>query len=184
MHGDPLGHEGEENGGHDEAVHGPMPLVGVDSREMHAVVDTLTAVLHSYIDTAVGVRAEFGASEADDDPRVRAVEEHVANLNAELYEVIHAGLGMHAALTDMFAPSEVDEDEDPTDVEDRTEQFGLDFLVTRPAGQHALTFEDVLSFIDDGGAQIVQGLVEQGFRVPEWGASQGHDDHDDHDDEE
>ncbi|WP_448631855.1 hypothetical protein [Cellulomonas soli] len=64
------GHEHDEHG-HDEhggAAHGPLPLHGVEAGELHAVVDSLAARLHSYVDTALGVRAEFGAAEADEDP--------------------------------------------------------------------------------------------------------------------
>ena len=75
---DDHGHE------HDEGAHGTEPLPGVDAAPLHAAVDQLAVALHSYVDTAVGVRAEFGAHEADEDPRVLALESRIGTLNAEL----------------------------------------------------------------------------------------------------
>ncbi|TGJ98090.1 hypothetical protein DLJ96_05695, partial [Actinotalea fermentans ATCC 43279 = JCM 9966 = DSM 3133] len=62
---------------------------------MHAAVDALAAALHEYVGTAVGVRAEFGAAEADEDPRVLALEAAIGALNAGLYDALHDSLGMH-----------------------------------------------------------------------------------------
>jgi len=74
---------------HDDLQHGSAPLPRVDPADLHAVVDALAQTLHSYVDTAVGVRAEFGAAEADEDPRVLALEARTGSLNAQLYDLLH-----------------------------------------------------------------------------------------------
>ena len=77
---------------HEDATHGPAPLGAVDPAPMHAAVDALAAALHEYVGTAVGVRAEFGASEADEDPRVLALEARVLHAFASNDELRAAGL--------------------------------------------------------------------------------------------
>ena len=84
---------------HDESAHGAEPIQGVDATAMHRVVDELATALHAYVETAVGVRAEFGATEADEDPRILALEATVGGLNAKLYDLLHESLGLHADLT-------------------------------------------------------------------------------------
>jgi hypothetical protein len=186
-------HAGTGDGSHDEhgthahggGAHGPEPLPGVDTASMHATVDELAAALHEYVGTAAGVRAEFGSSEADEDPRVLALEAKVSGLNARLYDLLHDSLGMHSELTGMVwedaedAPAEPGEDED-------TDEFHLGFVVSLPAGPTDQTIDAVLGIVDDGGAQIVEKLLDQGFAVEGWGASRGapvgfDDDEDDED---
>ncbi|RMI12642.1 hypothetical protein EBM89_07965 [Cellulomonas triticagri] len=139
---------------------------------MHATVDALAAALHEYVETAAGVRAEFGASEADEDPRVLALEGRVSTLNARLYDLLHAGLGMHSELTGMSwedetaAPPTSGEDED-------TDEFHLGFVVSVPGGPTDQTIDAVLGIVDNGGAEIVERLLESGFSVEGWGAARG-----------
>lgn len=69
------------------------PLV-VDATPLHALVDELSALMHSYVSTAVGVRAEFDAATAEDDPRVGDLEDRIARLNTRLGEAFEQQLGL------------------------------------------------------------------------------------------
>src|SRR3954449_5780375 len=91
----------DDHDDHSHPAHGPQPLDGVQSADLHAVVDQLAAALHGYVDVAVGVRAEFGSTEADEDPRILALESEIGGLNAQLYDLLHERLGLHADLTGM-----------------------------------------------------------------------------------
>lgn len=168
----------------DEGTHSTEPLRGVDPGALHAVVDELAATLHSYVDTAVGVRAEFGAHEADEDPRVLALEAKVGTLNARLYDLVHDTLGLHADLVGMSWDDE--EPEPPADA-DEVDTFHLGFLVGPPAGASDLTLDSVLDLVDDGGAELARKLQDAGFEVVEWGAARSapvhFGDEDDEDDE-
>ena len=62
----------------DHPAHGAEPLRGVDPVDLHGVVDELAQALHAYVEAAVGVRAEFGSHEADEDPRILALESRVS----------------------------------------------------------------------------------------------------------
>ena len=179
----------DDHGGHDHAAHGPAPLVGVDGADLHAAVDQLAATLHGYVDTAVGVRAEFGSTEADEDPRILALESEIGSLNARLYDLLHERLGLHADLTGM---SWGDEDEgdadllaDPLEVD----TFHLGFLIGPPAGTSDLSLDSVLDLVEQGGSELAGRLVEAGFVVDGWGASRGapfdfdEDEDDDEDDD-
>ncbi|MFC8192109.1 hypothetical protein ACFUMH_10660 [Cellulomonas sp. NPDC057328] len=154
---------------HDPASHGREPLEGVDAADLHAAVDALSAALHAYVETAVGVRAEFGAREADEDPRVLALEQRVGGLNAGLYDLLHSRLGLHADLTGMTW----DDRDDTTSEPGERDTFHLGFVVELPGGVTDLTLDAVLDVVDDGGAQITQQLVDRGFVVGEWGAGRG-----------
>lgn len=178
-------HEGHDHEGHDHPAHGPDPLSGVDAAELHVTVDELTAVLHEYIETAVGVRAEFGAHEADEDPRILAIEARVSGLNAALYDLVHERLGLHPDLTGMTW-DDADEDESDADTPpgaEEVETFHLGFVVGPQAGTSDLSMDSVLGLVDDAGEQIARRLLESGFEVSEWGASRGapvlFDDHED-----
>lgn len=155
---------------HDESAHGAEPIQGVDSTALHALVDELSAALHSYVDTAVGVRAEFGATEADEDPRILALEAKVGTLNARLYDLVHETLGVHADLTGMSWDDE--EPEGPSDDEE-VDTFHLGFVVGPPQNASDLTLDSVLDMIDTGGADLAHTLQEAGFEVIEWGAARG-----------
>ena len=173
-HGEP-GEHGPHGGhahGHDDGAHGPEPLRGVDTGAMHAVVDALTAALHEYVDTAAGVRAEFGAGEADEDPRVLALETRVSGLNARLYDLLHENLGIHSELTGMTWEDESRPPAEPADEED-TDEFHLGFVVSVPAGPTDQSIDAVLGIVDNGGAEIVERLLDSGFTVEGWGASRG-----------
>jgi hypothetical protein len=179
--GDPLlpgPGEHDDHGGHDHAhdhaggAHGPEPLPGVDTAAMHGVVDGLAAALHEYVDTAAGVRAEFGAAEADEDPRVLALESRVSGLNARLYDLLHESLGMHSELTGMTWEDDAAPAEAPAADED-TDEFHLGFVVSVPAAPHDQSIDAVLGIVDNGGAEIVERLLDSGFTVEGWGASRG-----------
>jgi hypothetical protein len=155
---------------HDDAQHGSAPLPGVDPADLHAVVDELAQTLHQYVDTAVGVRAEFGAGEADEDPRVLALEARTGSLNAQLYDLLHTRLGLHADLTGMTW-DETEHDDHPAGT--TVDSFHLGFLVGPPEVASDLTLDSVLDLVDGGGAQIAARLAEAGFEVVEWGAARG-----------
>jgi len=170
---------------HDPASHGREPLAGVDSTDLHATVDELAAALHAYVETAVGVRAEFGAREADEDPRVLALESRVGGLNARLYDLLHARLGLHADLTGMTWDDTQGDEDAPVGPGDH-DTFHLGFVVELPATVSDLTLDAVIDIVDDGGAQIAHTLTERGYVVGEWGAGRGapvilDDDEDDED---
>ena len=154
----------------DEGAHGAEPIQGVDPAALHAAVDELTTALHGYVDTAVGVRAEFGATEADEDPRILALEAKVGGLNAKLYDLIHETLGLHADLTGMSWDEE--EPEGPSDDEE-VDTFHLGFVVGPPQAASDLTLDSVLDMVDTGGADLARTLQEAGFEVVEWGAARG-----------
>jgi len=182
-------HQHDEHGGHDDPAHGPEPLVGVVATDLHGCVDALAAALHRYVDAAVGVRAEFGSTEADEDPRILVLESEIGGLNAQLYDLLHERLGIHADLTGM---SWGDEDEgdadllaDPLEVD----TFHLGFLIGPPAGTSDLSLDSVLDLVEQGGSELAGRLVEAGFVVDGWGASRGapfdfdEDEDDDEDDD-
>ncbi|GIG26030.1 hypothetical protein [Cellulomonas denverensis] len=154
------------------AAHNPQPMSGVDAAPFHRLVDELTAALHSYVDTAVGVRAEFGSTEADEDPRLLALENRVGTLNARLYDLLHGELGMHPELTGMIwegeEPGHPEEDERAT-----VDEFHLGFVIGLPAEPTDQTAEAALGLIDNGGADLVERLIAAGFSVQEWGSSRG-----------
>ncbi|MDM7830859.1 hypothetical protein [Cellulomonas edaphi] len=158
---------------HDDATHGTEPLTGVDATELHAAVEALAAALHSYVDTAVGVRAEFGAQEADEDPRILSLESEIGALNATLYDGLHATLGLHADLTGMSWGDEDEGDVDAAPVEPDVETFHVGFVVTRGSAAGDRTLDSVLDVVEEGGATIAQAVVDSGFDVHEWGVSRG-----------
>ncbi|WP_149202226.1 hypothetical protein [Actinotalea subterranea] len=193
-HDDHPGQPGpDEHGSHgSHGSHGEEPLRELDPADLHRAVDDIAATLHAYVDTAAGVRGEFGAAEADVDPRVLALESHVARLNATLYQLIHDRLGMHAELTGMTvdghdAEGDLEDDGHDHD-EDDLDTFHLGFVVTGQAHSPEVTLTSVLGLIDEAGAEIARRLLDQGFTVPEWGSARGgpvlFDEDEDEDDEE
>ncbi len=156
--------------------HSDRPLGPVDPAELHGAVDRLARALHDYVDTAVGVRSEFGATEADEDPRVLALEARIGTMNAELYDRVHAALGMHADLTTLAWDGDTAEDADGAGVPHEpgtAEAFHLGFVVGPPAGASDLSMDSVLDLLDSGGEELVARLVEAGFDVVEWATSRG-----------
>jgi len=159
------------------AAHADEPLGPVDAAPLHAIVDALAAALHEYMGTAVGVRAEFGSHEADEDPRVLALEARVGVLNAELYDLVHDRLGLHADLTSMAWDEGGDTsgagDPDAPPAPETTEVFHLGFVVGPPAGASDVTMDSVLDLLDQGGEDLVVRLVDAGFDVVEWATARG-----------
>jgi hypothetical protein len=156
--------------------HSDRPLGPVDPVELHAAVDRLAQALHTYVDTAVGVRSEFGATEADEDPRVLALEARIGTMNAELYDRVHAALGMHADLTTLAWDGDTAEDDDAAHAPHEpgtAEAFHLGFVVGPPSGPSDLSMDSVLDLLDSGGEELVARLVEAGFDVVEWATSRG-----------
>jgi hypothetical protein len=162
----------DDTGAHEPGAHDPQPLTGVDPAPFHALVDELAATLHGYVDTAVGVRAEFGSTEADEDPRVLALENQVGGLNARLYDLLHARLGLHPELTGMIWEDDETPHHDP-DQRVSVDEFHLGFLIGLPPEPTDQTAEAALGLIDDGGADLVERLISAGFTVQEWGSSRG-----------
>ncbi|SDC56824.1 hypothetical protein SAMN05216410_1921 [Sanguibacter gelidistatuariae] len=171
---DEHGHDdGHSHGGHDHAAHGPAPLPGVDPADLHSAVDQIAAALHGYIESAAGVRAEFGAHEADEDPRILAIEERVSGLNAGLYDLIHERLGMHADLTSLAWEEEPGGEHTDDASDDAPDSFHLGFYVWPPTSPSDESMDSVISMIDAGGEAIAQRLADSGFQVSEWGAARG-----------
>ncbi|MFC4630416.1 hypothetical protein ACFO6V_19385 [Promicromonospora alba] len=159
---------------HEDATHGPAPMGRVDTEPMHRAVDALAAALHDYVGTAVGVRAEFGAAEADEDPRVLALESKVGHLNAALFDTLHSSLGMHPDLTssvwepeDGADPDEIIESELP----EGGESFYLGFVVAARGGDASL--DGVIDLLDAAGESVATHLTEGGYDIAEWAASRG-----------
>lgn len=162
-------HDGHD--GHDHAAHGPEPLPGIDPTDLHAAVDQIAAALHEYVDSATGVRAEFGAHEADEDPRVLAVESRLSMLNAALYDLVHEHLGMHSDLTGLSWDEDDAAEHGDEQSASEPDSFHLGFLVWPPEGPSDESMDSVLGMIDAGGEAITQRLTDAGFQVSEWGAS-------------
>jgi hypothetical protein len=169
LHGDAHGPRDE----HDEATHGAQPLTDVDPADLLRAVDDLAATLREYVGTAVGVRAEFGAHEADEDPRVLALETRVATLNAALYDLVHERLGLHSDLTGLTWDGHADDDERGATAPGEVEAFHLGFAVGPVTGTSDLSMDSVLGILDEGGTEIARRLIDNGFDVPEWGAARG-----------
>ena len=155
------------------AAHSPEPLGGVDPGPLHDAVAMLAAALHAYVDTAVGVRAEFGSAEADEDPRILAVEAEIGSLNARLYDSLHDALGLHADLTGMSWDDGEEGDADAPPSAIQADTFHLGFVVGPPTGTSDLSLDGVLDLVDASGAEIAQQLVDAGYEVAEWGVSRG-----------
>ncbi|WP_242636168.1 hypothetical protein [Myceligenerans salitolerans] len=158
---------------HEDATHGPAPLGPVDPEPLHRAVDALAATLHDYVRTAVGVRAEFGAAEADEDPRVHALEEKVGQRNADLFDTLHAALGMHPDLTTSIWEPGADGAGRPDEAgaQQRAEAFYLSFLVAARGADASL--DGVLGLVDATGEDIAERLADGGYEVLEWISSRG-----------
>lgn len=157
---------------HEEGPHGAVPLDAVDPGPLHRAVDELATTLHAYIQTATGVRGEFGASESDEDPRVLALENHVGSLNAALYDSIHTTLGMHPDLTAaVWEPDESDGegDDEPLDAD----VFYLGYVVGTAHDAAGGSLDGVMEVVDSAGADLANRLVDAGYRVGEWAVARG-----------
>ncbi|GAA1712038.1 hypothetical protein GCM10009809_05320 [Isoptericola hypogeus] len=162
---------------HEDATHGPAPLGSVEPEPMHRAVDALAEALHQYVQTAVGVRAEFGAAEADEDPRVLALENRVGQLNAAVFDALHDSLGMHPDLTSsVWEPQEGEEPEDAHDAPEGAvpaEVFYLGFVVADPVPGASMTLDGVIELLDEAGTDVAQRLFDGGYEVAEWATSRG-----------
>ncbi|HUX72042.1 MAG TPA: hypothetical protein VMV41_16100 [Cellulomonadaceae bacterium] len=146
----------------------------VDGTTMHAAVESLAAALHGYVDTVIGVRTEFNAHDADEDPRVLALENRISALNGALYDEIHRLLGLHPDLTTLawtnrWAQSDPDAPRPQTDLD----TFSLGFVVSPTTGPTASTLDAVLELLDAGGEALVAQLTGAGFEVLEWATTRG-----------
>ncbi|TWH27454.1 hypothetical protein L600_000500001270 [Isoptericola variabilis J7] len=168
-------------------------MPAVDPEPMHRAVDALAAALHEYVRTAVGVRSEFGAAEADEDPRILALENRIGQLNATLFDALHDGLGMHPDLTSsVWGPEQDAHDEHEHHVPEGAivaEPFYLGFLVAAPPQPADMTLEGVIELLDEAGEEVANRLLDGGYEVVEWAASRGQaaafgDDADDEEDED
>jgi hypothetical protein len=61
---------------------------------------------------------------------------------------------------------------EPAEEED-ADEFHLGFVVSVPAGPADQSIDAVLGIVDNGGAEIVERLLESGYTVEGWGASRG-----------
>ena len=160
---------------HEDATHGPAPMGRVDTEPMHRAVDALAAALHDYVGTAVGVRAEFGAAEADEDPRVLALESKVGHLNAALFDTLHGSLGMHPDLTSSVWEPE-DECRGRRDHRVRACRRAASRSTwassSRARGGDA-SLDGVIDLLDAAGESVATHLTEGGYDIAEWAASRG-----------
>jgi len=149
------------------------PLV-VDAAPLHALVDELSELLHSYVGTAVGVRAEFDAATAEDDPRVGDLEDRIGALNTRLSEAFEQQLGLVSGHTnESWDDDEDDQDED----DDEGGTFELSFVVDVDG---ALDHEARFTLVDSVGAATADQLEAAGLDVQHWGVSfLGDEDEDD-----
>ena len=165
---------------HEDATHGPAPLGAVAPAPVPAAVAAVGAGGADYGGTPGRGRAGVGASEADEDPRVLALEARVGALNAQLFDVLHEALGIHPDLTSsVWEPTEGEEADDadaaPADLEDDT--FTLEYVVVSHPGGPDL--DDVVGLLDSWGHEAHARLTEAGYDVPEWGVGRGTDEHED-----
>ncbi|GAA1853395.1 hypothetical protein [Myceligenerans crystallogenes] len=156
---------------HEDATHGPAPLGSVDPEPLHRAVDELAAALHSYVRTAVGVRSEFGAAEADQDPRVHALEEKVGERNAALFDTLHGALGMHPDLTSSIWEPHSDTPDAEDRARERADSFYLSFLVV--PGHLESSLDGALAELDAAGEAVAERLNAVGYDVLEWVSSRG-----------
>jgi len=155
-----------------EITHGTTPLE-VNASPIHQSVDALAAALHEYVDTAIGVRAEFGAADADGDPRLLALEHSVGTLNAALFDELHDRLGVHPDLTCSVWVGDSDEDEAPPVGERVAEEFFLGLLVEEPDETTEMTLDGAVDLMDEAGAWVTSKLAEAGYNIVEWAVTRG-----------
>ena len=146
----------------------------VEGTTMHTAVEALATALHGYVDTVIGVRTEFNAHDADEDPRVLALENRISALNGALYDEIHRLLGLHPDLTTLAWTNRwVQNDPDAPRPQTDLDTFSLGFVVSPTTGPTASTLDTVLELLDAGGEALVAQLTGAGFEVLEWATTRG-----------
>ena len=141
------------------------PLV-VNAAALHALVDEMSRALHSYVDVAVGVRAEFDAETADDDPRVELAEAAIERLNTAFDEQFESDLGMTSAHTSYAWDEESEDEEDDSEYE----SLQLEMMLER-AGHTDAELDEALELLDTAAQSLAQMLESRGFEVPQWACS-------------
>lgn len=147
----------------------------IDAAGLHGLIEDLTRALHEYVDVAVGIRAEFDAATAEDDPRIDAVEDQVGKINAQISERFEAELGFISSHTNEMWDS--DGEEHDAHVIEGFETltgsvFEMGFLVV-PASS-AASIDSAFALVESGGERIAHELAEAGFEVQEWAASRSY----------
>ena len=176
--------EEQSSDDHDEIDPRYLSPAVVDPAALHGLIDTLTAALHSYVDTAVGIRAEFDASTAEDDPRIEAVEDKIGDINAEFSRVFEAAIGFESGHTTESWDEDDEDDDDDLDADENGAVFEMGFIVVPVVGRPVpASLDDAFSVIEAGGERVVTELASAGFEVREWGTSRSDNDDDDDSDE-
>jgi hypothetical protein len=157
-----------------DETHSDTPLVGAEAAPLHAAVDRLAAALHDYVETAVGVRAEFASAEADNDPRIQALETRVSRLNADLFDAFHDSLGMHPDLAGLIRTGEdAQDDHDLPEGLELADVFYLGFLVADPPPGADMTLDGLADLLDAAGEEVAGRFAAAGYEVVEWASSRG-----------
>lgn len=150
--------------------------LNIDAAGLHGLIENLTRALHEYVDVAVGIRAEFDAATAEDDPRIDAVEDHVGEINAQIAERFEAELGFVSSHTSELWDVDDDDEHDAHVIEGfeslTGSVFEMGFLVV-PASSTA-SIDSAFSLVEASGNRIARELAEAGFEVQEWAASRSY----------
>jgi len=101
------------------------------------------------------------------------LESEIGGLNAQLYDLLHERLGIHADLTGMSWGDDEHGDADAPRSDAEIDTFHLGFVVGPPPNTSDLSLDSVLDLVEQGGAELAQHLVDAGFEVGEWGVSRG-----------
>lgn len=176
-------HDGDE----EETDPRHLAPLEVDPAPLHAMVDELTACLHRYVDTAVGIRAEFASATAEDDPRIEAVEEEIARLNAAISERFETDLGLVSGHTiEAWEEDEESDDDADDEHEDGAVVFDMEFLVAPGIEGTEERLDEAFSILEEGGNTIASSLIGAGFTVRQWELSRDavYGDDDDTEDED
>ncbi|GAA2245504.1 hypothetical protein GCM10010401_18640 [Rarobacter faecitabidus] len=138
----------------------------MDATELHRRVDELSAELHRYVETAVGVRSEFDAATADDDPRVEAAESAVERANTAFDTAFEETLGMVCSHTG-FAD---EDDEDTEGDEDSHDSITLE-LTFDPAPDTSgvrAAIAQAMDDLDEFAHALSARLEARGVTVSHW----------------
>ncbi|GAA2515078.1 hypothetical protein [Rarobacter incanus] len=154
------------DGGENPADDAPL---AVDATGLHALVDQLAGALHDYVDTAVGVRSEFDANTADDDPRVEAAERAVERCNTAFDSRFEKALGMVCAHTG-FADDDDDEEDDSDDVDEESVILELTFgPATRGADTATMgIIQEAMERLDAMARELATEFEHRGVTISHW----------------